>query len=469
MFAPGDIPAIHQTALVVLARTGVLVREPDAVELLSSHGLRADGARVFFDEDAVSAALAAAPSSFTLAGRRPELDLHFGGPGGDGAGEGRGTTVFATASGSAFVLDGDELRPGRLGDARRVAKLVHALPDIQLSADCIEPVDLPEELRTRRCTQARLTLSDKAIEWIASVDDDLDVAVALNEILYGAEWARRPRALIVLNTNSPLQLSGETARLLVRWARLGQPSCVTACVMGGTTGPATPAGTLVVQHAEVLAALVLAQAAAEGSPFIYGGLSAMSSMRTGAVLFGTLEFALLADATARLAHHAGLPVRAGAAVTDAHVPDAQAALESFLGLSAGANAGADFMLQAAGSLSSFNVLSLEKLVMDVEAISMLRALASPARVDADSLAADVIDAAGPAGDYLGQAHTRRHVRDLDRRTFLVREASERWRSRSEADVRAAAAREVDRLLAAHEPPDDLDALVRRQIDEYCLG
>jgi trimethylamine--corrinoid protein Co-methyltransferase len=239
--------------------------------------------------------------------------------------------------------------------------------------------------------------------------------------------------------------------------------------MGGTTGPATAAGTLVVQHAEVLAALVLGQAAAEGSPFIYGGLSAMSSMRTGAVHFGAPEFALLADATARLSHHAGLPVRAGAAATDAHVPDAQAALESAVGLSAGVSAGADFMVQAAGILSSFNAISLEKFVMDDEMISVLRALQAPTPADTDALAVDVIDAVGPAGDYLREPHTRRHVRDLDRQTFLVREACERWRSRGEADVRDAAAREVECLLEAHEPPDDLDGLVRRQIDEYCLG
>ncbi len=43
------------------------------------------------------------------------------------------------------------------------------------------------------------------------MDDDLDVAVALNEILYGASGYDRPRALIILNTDSPLQLSASTA------------------------------------------------------------------------------------------------------------------------------------------------------------------------------------------------------------------------------------------------------------------
>jgi trimethylamine--corrinoid protein Co-methyltransferase len=456
VFSAAGIEELHAAALRVLARTGVLVQDDEAVALLRSRGARCDGRRVFPDEGAVTAALAAAPSSFVLGGRSPERDLTVG-----------GRAVYGTGSGPAFVLGGDGLRRGRLDDAHAAAKLCHLSSVIDFNGDAVEPLDLPEARRTRLSTHARLTLSDKAVEWIASVDDDLDAAVAINEILFGADWRSRPRALIVLNTNSPLQISSETARLLLRWARLGQPSCVTACVMGGTTGPATLAGALVVQHAEVLASLVLAQAAGEGSPFIYGGVSTMSDLRTGAANFGTPEFAHLAEATALLAHHCGLPVRAGAAVTDAHVPDGQAALESARGLSAGA--GSDFAFQSAGILSSFNAFSLEKFIMDEELVAGLRAVAEPAATDEDALAEDVIDSVGPAGDYLSQAHTRRHARDLARPTILVREAYEKWQSDGGVDLRAALAREVARRLDEHEPPDDLDPLVRRQLDDYCLA
>ncbi len=459
MFAAADIVAIHEAALEVLARTGVVVMDDDAVALLKAAGVRADGRRMFITADQVERALASAPSAFTLAGRHPERDLRFG----------ESRPVFGSGSGPAYVLDGTVVRPGTLADAQAAVKLGHLSRGLEFNSDCIEPLDLPEDERTRRSDHARLTLSDKSMEWTASQEPDVDEAVAINEILYGPRWEERPRALIVLNTNSPLLLSVETSRILRRWAGLGQPACVTACVMGGATGPATPAGALTVQHAEVLAALVLGQTAREGSPFIYGGVSTMSSMRTGAAQFGTPEFATMAAATVRLAHHAGLPVRAGAAVTDAHVPDAQAALESSMGLWASVSAGGDFLFQAAGILSSFNVLSLEKFVLDDELICALRLMAAATAADSEALAAEVIAAVGPGGDYLGQTHTRRHGRDLDRPTFLVRESAERWRAEGEADVRAAAAAEVERRLAAHEPPDDIDAVTRRQLDEYCLS
>ena len=334
----------------------------------------------------------------------------------------------------------------------------------------MEPLDLPEGVRTRRGTHARLLASDKAIEWIASVDEDVDESERINEILFGADWHARPRALIVLNTTAPLLISGETARILLRWARLGQPVCMTSCVMGGTTGPATIAGVLAVQHAEVLATLVLGQAAREGSPFVYGGLPVMASLRTGAALFGAPEFSRLAVATAQLAHLCGLPVRAGAAATDVHAVDGRAMAESAAGLSAAVFAGAHFLFQAAGMLSSFNALSLEKYVLDADLIT------SAAR------------GRRPRPRRRGRPRRGRHRRGRPRRRLPRPGAHAPSRARLRARGPAArpspssagprrAARTPSpsppaashELLAAHEPPDDLDAVTRRQLDAYCLA
>lgn len=467
-----SVAALHESALRVLETTGVLVQDDEAVALLRARGARCDARRVWLDADLVQQALASAPSSFVLAGRRPELGLPLGGVDGRVVGSGSGAAYMVdprpAASGAAVPV----MRPGTLADLVSTVKLGHQLPVIDFNSDCMEPLDLREDVRTRRGTHARLTLSDKAIEWIAGADEDLDDAERVNEILFGSGWHRRPRALIVLNTSAPLQLSGETARILLRWARLGQPSCVTACVMGGTTGPATLAGVLVVQHAEVLAALVLSQAAREGSPFVYGGVSAMASLRTGAAHFGTPEFARLARATVGLARRCGLPVRAGAAITDAHAVDARAMAESAAGLASAALSGAHFLFQAAGMLSSFNALSLEKYVLDADVVVSLRAALHDVPVGDDDLAVEDIAAVGPAGGYLDKAHTRRHARDFVRPEPAappVLEPFERWAAAGGERAFAGAARRVQDLLAAHQPPDDLDAVTRRQLDRYCLA
>ena len=130
--------------------------------------------------------------------------------------------------------------------------------------------------------------------------------------------------------------------------------------------------------------------------------------------------------------------------------------------------GAHFLFQAAGMLSSFNALSLEKYVLDADLITALRAAVDPVRAGEDDLAEDVIDAVGPGGGYLGQAHTRRHARDHERAGRQLPEAFERWAAAGGEDAVAVAARRVQELLAAHEPPDDLDEVTRRQLDSYCL-
>ena len=66
MFAAADIVAIHEAALEVLARTGVVVMDDDTVALLKAAGVRADGRRMFITADQVERALASAPSAFTL-------------------------------------------------------------------------------------------------------------------------------------------------------------------------------------------------------------------------------------------------------------------------------------------------------------------------------------------------------------------------------------------------------------------
>ena len=131
-------------------------------------------------------------------------------------------------------------------------------------------------------------------------------------------------------------------------------------------------------------------------------------------------------------------------------------------------AGSDFVFQAAGILSSFNVLSLKKFVLDEEMLIALCSLEWPVPTEPDDLAEDVIAAVSPGGSYLSAGHTRAHARDHDRPSFLVRDALKRWTAAGAADAREAAAREVERRLEAFTPPDDLDPLVRRQLDERLL-
>jgi trimethylamine--corrinoid protein Co-methyltransferase len=132
-------------------------------------------------------------------------------------------------------------------------------------------------------------------------------------------------------------------------------------------------------------------------------------------------------------------------------------------------AGAQYVLHAAGILSSFNCFSPEKFVIDDEVLSGLRTARRPIEVDDETLGLEVVEAAGPGGTVLGHPHTRKHARDGIRRTIMNRAPYETWRSQGGRGLDEAAAARVAELLESYEPPDDLDPLVRRQLDTYCLG
>ena len=459
VLGPAEIEAIHSAALRLLAGAGVAVFDQEARDVFAAHGARVDGRVVFIGEQLIRHALEAAPASFTLAGRNPARDLRFGG----------GEPVIGSATGPAHVLDGDVRREGTLADLTLAIKLGHVSRHIDFHGVCVEPLDVPERARTRVAMHARLLASDKPTESWSAVPADVDVAVRVHEILFGAAWHELPRALAIVNTSSPLQLSAEAGQALVRLARLGQPLCVTSCVMGGTTGPMTLSGILALQHAEVLVGLVLVQLCRPGCPFLYGATSSVSSMKTGALLMGVPEFWVLTEASAQMAHSCGLPLRAGGALTDAHVPDAQAGIESALSLEASVRAGVDFILQAAGILSSFNCFSAEQFVIDDELLGALAVRRQPVSAAADELAVEVSERVGPGGNFLLAAHTKAHARDFERPSFFTREPLEGWRALGGRDLRAAAAARVASSLASYQAPDDLDPIVRRQLDDYCLG
>ena len=275
---------------------GCAILDPEAAALLAAHGAAVDGQRVRFGEELVARALETAPVEYTVAGRRPELDLRVGL---------EAPTVLGAASGPALVLDGRVQRHGTLADLRTAIALAHLSPNIAVHGFSVEPTDVPEERRAAVGAHAHLVGSDKGFRPNVSTLDELRVATDVYEILYGAGWYERARLWTIINSTSPLQVSADAAQVLLRLARLGQPICFAVCAMGGTTAPLTPAGLLVVQHAELLCGLVLTQLARPGCPFLYGGTSSIASMQTGTLMMGAPEYWALMSATVRARALAG--------------------------------------------------------------------------------------------------------------------------------------------------------------------
>ncbi len=458
-----QVVALHEASLRVLEETGVSMQDPEAVKLFASHGCTVDGSVVFIPRELVARAAATAPSTVTIEGLRDDRRVVIG----------EERTVAGPVSGPALITEGARLRPLTVADVDTFVRLGHLLPNVDvLSYLLAEEHAVSGASGARdvflRSVFASLTGTDKPYEFPVSEPWHLQAALDIQEILHGGEWDQRPRLFAVLNTTSPLVMSGLTCTVSRELAKRGQPQCLTPCVMGGTTGPVTLAGIIVVQHAETLAGLVLTQLVRPGAPFIYGGLSSVSSMQTGELSLGAPQFWTVISATAALARHLGLPSRSGGAITDAHTLDMQAGAESALALAYAIEEGVHYVLHSAGGLSSLNAVSFEKMVIDDEIVGMLRARPRQLATDEESLALATIQAVGPGGDYLSQKHTRRHVRDYLAPTVFNRRPHDAWVEAGAHDVSVAARGRVADLLDLYEPPG-LDSVVRRQLEAYCLG
>jgi trimethylamine--corrinoid protein Co-methyltransferase len=460
MTSDPDLELIHSASLRLLREVGVAFQSEAARALLRTHGAEVLGDRIRLTAGLVEQAVRSAPSDFTIAGRREDAGVHVGR---------EAAPVLAGPFGPVFILDGGRQRPGTLDDLRAAIRLGHVSTNISVQGMYIEPTDVDDERRARVAAHAYVTGSDKPGFFSVTSLRELEVAEDVQEIVHGSAWHARPRLLTNVNTTSPLQFSRDAAEVVMRLAELGQPVLVSACAMGGTTAPLTLAGLLAVQHAELLAGLVLTQLAGPGCPFLYGGTSSVASMQTGVLMMGAPEYWALMDATVRLGHLLDLPVRAGGALTDAHVPDAQAGIESALALDVVLRQNVQFVLHAAGILSSFNCYSPEKFVIDDELISCLRLARRPILVDDDTLALDVMAAVGPGGSTLGTRHTRLHSRREARASLMNRRLFHQWEGDGGLDLAHVASLAVAERLRAYEPPDDLDPLTRRQLDRYCLA
>ena len=128
-----------------------------------------------------------------------------------------------------------------------------------------------------------------------------------------------------------------------------------------------------------------------------------------------------------MARRWGLPAGIGWGGTKAKQPEAQSAYENTLGLVLEMAAGADFLF-GAGLLDSVQQMSLEELVIADEVFGIVTRLLRGVAVERETLAVDLIKRMGFAGSYLGDKHTRGHVRELWQARLGETGTYESWQS-----------------------------------------
>jgi trimethylamine--corrinoid protein Co-methyltransferase len=452
-----QLQAIHDASLQVLRDTGVMVHHPEILKLLGGAGARVEAARpvAHLPESLVMDCLQKAGRKFILHGRDFGTVARFG----------HGDLVQLSSPGQHrwVDLETDRLRPPTLSDARDAIRLGDALANITFVGAIAQPVEVSERYREVVLTAELVKGTTKPTMAWTQNGRTAKYVLEIYRALAGGEKALRERPMTeaFLEPISPLQLPKDGLDMLREFVAAGQPVSVGPMSMVSGTGPATLAGTLAQENAEILAGIVVTQLLGPGTPMKYGGIPHILDPRTSVCSFGSPEQGVMAVAMVQMARFYGLPAYVNAGLTDAKVLDVQAGMEKAATMLAAALAGAD-MFGHAGICGTDHAGSLLWLMADHEAMAYVKRMVRGCEVNADTLAADVIHSVGPAGSYLSEEHTVRHFR---RELWLpgaawTRQGYGEWEQSGRSTMADRMAREVKRLLASHQVAPLDDALAR---------
>ena len=458
-----QIRRIHEASLEILRRVGVVVPHEDMLDRLADAGADVDrnAQRARLPEELVSRSLSRAGKSFTLFGRDLGKTARFG----------QGSRNYNSIAGEAAWVDevGGARRFATLTDVATAARFADALEHINIAGAMSDPHEIPPAVR---CVEVLAELVRHTTKPVHFWYHDRASARYVNEILVALRGdetaaARYPLCYPFLEPISPLRFPRNGVDLLYETARLDLPVPIGPMAQMGLSAPATVAGTLAQENAEILAGVSIVQLIKPGLPVCYGGICHAFDMRTTQLIFAGPEQAIFGVAMTQMGKHYGLPVYINVGLTDSKRPDAQAGLEAGVTLALGAAAGADIFGHM-GICGVDQASSLDMLTLQDEAIGYVESVMRQIDFSDEALGLDVLEEVGPGGTFIDSTHTAAHFRrELWFPRLLDRDYFQAWKDAGAVDTETRCRRRKEEILAGHqaEPVSEelnraLDGIVR---------
>ncbi len=462
-----QLDSLQQATLQILEKTGVRFPSQQALTIFAEHGAQVDWTSkiVRMKPDFVLKALSTIPRYFLLGARQPTYDLQLE----------DGVTYFTTDGCGVETVDFDtrQRRPSCKADVATMARISDYLPSIGFIWPMVSAQDHGEtaplhEIEAAWNNSVKHVQSETVMGAIPC-----RYAVEMAEVIAGsrAEMRRRPPFSLVVCTIAPLvqDTAGIEGALLL--AEAGLPVGFLAMPTLGTTAPATLAGAFAMGDAEIISAAVLMQLHAPGAPVFHSLMQAWVDPRTGGYISYSLD-SRTRYAPVEMAHHWGMASLGACYGTDAHEPGTwqgagEVALDPFLAGLAGAD-----IVTGMGLSETYTLLYPEQVIMDDDLYQRARYQLMNLDVNQDTLALDTVHAVGPGGHYLGQRHTRNHLRESLVRG-ITHQLGEDGKYR---DPRQVAIEKVDWIRKNHQPEpletekqSELKRILTAADKEICKG
>jgi len=316
---------------------------------------------------------------------------------------------FDPGSSCLNILDADTGQP-RLAEAVDLAHLVQIaelLPEYAAESTAVVCNDVPQEIGDFYRLFIVLWHSNKPV--ITGAFSGLTLQAMLDLLRPDAggrgPLKLKPRAVFDVCPSPPLNWSDFASENIVQLARAGVPAEIVSMPLAGATAPVTLIGSVVQHAAECLSGLTIHQLASPGAPIVWGGAPAIFDMSSGGTPMGAIETVMLDLACSQVGKHFGLPTHGYMVTTESKGIDAQAGMESATSAALGALAGIN-MISGAGMLDSLACHSLEKLVIDADAIASAQRLRRGLETSFPTFATHMFAQIGLTGDFLKLKETR---------------------------------------------------------------
>jgi trimethylamine---corrinoid protein Co-methyltransferase len=443
------VERILEEAFQLLMDTGVKVQSPEALRLLSDAGAAVDDtaevARI--PEEIARRALGTAPGEFFLYDGAGHAAVRYGGD----------AVHFDPGSSCVHVLDPDTLehRPSYTADLVKLIRVAEMLPQYAAQSTAVVCNEVAKEIGDLYRLYLVLLYSNKPVVTGAFSTRTTQAMIDLLAVYAGGreQLEAKPRAVFDVCPTPPLIWSNFGAQSLIDLAKAGVPAQLVSMPLAGVAAPVTLLGSVVQHAAETISGIVIHQAARPGSPVVWGGAPAIVDMRHGTTPMGAIETAMIDAAYTQVGKYLGLPTHTYLGASDAKLVDAQAGMESGMSAMVGALAGIN-MISGAGMLDFLACHSIEKLVIDAEAIAMVQRLLAGVQVRTDTLALEMYEGIDFQANFLKQKVTRQlFTKEQYLPSKIIDRGSKRaWDETGRLDTFARAKERVGELLAGYRRP-----------------
>lgn len=444
-----QVETIWSRALDVLRVTGVRMEHKQALQLLEKHGCKVDygNMRVRFPEGLVEEYLRKAPGSWRLRSRDPQRDIILGG----------NTVHFIPYPGMHTVdVDTWEARPPsrqEFIDATRVLDACENLSCLGNYTPYFGYEGVPPVMAITEGFALNLMYSTKP-QFMQGTSNECEIFNIMLAKAVGSEFTG------VAASSAPLTYYEDQINVLFRFSREDFPMMAGGGHVMGATGPATFAGSLVLDLATDIAPAVLIQILKPGARTAFGDLSYVLNMRSGTPDFGAIGTSIHQVSRTQMTRKKfPRPAAALAAgVSNSKRIDFQCGYEKAITIMTAAMSGAN-LIWLHGAIHGELTHHPLQAILDDDIAGMAGRFVQGFDVNDETLAVELIEEIGPVpGHYLSTGHTR----DWWKKEQYVQKAADKltpaeWLHSGKKSALDYAREKMDAILASHKISKPLTA------------